>query len=164
MRARCAILRRSAARRARMRFLIALVSGFELAAFAGGCVSMVRGGLSNVAIFGEAIFAEAVSASAEAGALICSDAAEAESFAAGKTCSVAAIFVSLAEAGASAAAGAASLCTGLSATGISGFAVSGNEVSAGGRAAILSGSAGVEVIAAGSVGTAAAGTLSDVVS
>ena len=70
-RARAAILRRWAARRACWRFLMALWSGFALGGFApAGGVSMVTGGPPSVAIF-----VEAMSASGEAGALVCSDAA-----------------------------------------------------------------------------------------
>ena len=93
-------------------------SGFALAAFAGGGVSMVTDGPPRVAIF-----VDAMSACGEAGALICSDAGGATSLAGGETCSVAAIFISPVAAGGSAAAGAATLGAGFSVTGISGFAV-----------------------------------------
>src|ERR1700730_1680912 len=76
MRARNAILRRGAARRARKRFFMTLLSGSALAALAGGDASIVTGGPPSVAIF-----VEAKSTSGEAGALFCSGAAGAASFA-----------------------------------------------------------------------------------
>jgi len=87
-RARAAILRRWAARRACRRLLITLRSGFALSAFVGGCISVVTGGPPSVAIF-----VDAMSASGEACALIASGAAGAASLIGGKTCAVAAILV-----------------------------------------------------------------------
>jgi hypothetical protein len=162
----------SAASRACRRFLIALLSGFAfavfaLAALAGGCVSIAPPSV--------AIFVEAGSGADEAGAFACSDAAETGSDAAGagsvgrdkactaeESCSRAAVLVSSTgpraspEAVVSALAGAASLRAGFSETGFSGFAVSGDDASSLFSAAIFSGSAAVEMIAACSAGAASA--------
>jgi hypothetical protein len=89
-------LRRCAARRACWRFLMTLLSGsapmvVALAAFAGGFASMATVGASSAAIL-----AAARSGSGKAGALVCSDAIGAASFAGGEASSIVANFVSAA--------------------------------------------------------------------
>jgi len=83
-RARAAILRRWAARRACRRFWTALVSGFAPAALTEGCASMVTGGPVQC---GRSSSGQGLSSSKvcvrRAGALVCPDAARAASFAGG---------------------------------------------------------------------------------
>src|SRR5713101_9090825 len=137
-----------------------LLSGFAPAILPGGCGSMVTGGPPSVAIF-----VAATPGSGKAAALICSAAAGAvsaagattaaagaASFAGGKVSVAVAILVWSTVAEASARAGAASLCAGLSEAGIAGFAASGGDESSGFSAATFWGSAGAELIAAGSAG------------
>jgi hypothetical protein len=133
----------------------------------------VTGGPPSVAIF-----VAATPGSGKAAADLCSAAAGAASAAGasagaagaawcagGKVSAAVAILVWSTITGASARAGAASLCAGLSGAGIAGFAASGGDDSSGVSAATFWGSAGAELIAACSGGPAdAAGTSADGVS
>src|ERR1700680_383443 len=88
------MLRRWAARRACWRFLMMLSSGSPLIGFAlAGFASTAAVGASSAAMF-----TEAAKASGESGALVCSDAIGAASFAGDEACSLAAIWVSSAAA------------------------------------------------------------------
>ncbi len=148
-----------------------LLSGFAPATLPARCGSMVTGGPPSVAIF-----VAATPGSGKAAALICSaaagaasaaaaGAAGAASFAGGKVSAAVAILVWSTVAEASARAGAASLCAGLSEAGIAGFAASGGEDSSGFSAVTFWGSTGAELIAACPAGLAdAKGTSADGVS